>query len=464
MKNVCMASRIWAVSVCAMVLASHGQAEVDVWISSLDMRDCLASKPAIALKKDRGGKADDIIVDLTKTRQSILGIGSSLEHSTCYNLSQLDPARRGEAIERLLDPDKGIGMNLMRLCIGTSDFTGDPWYSYDDLPEGQTDPNLERFSIAKDHDYLLPIIKAAQAANPDLLFFASPWSPPAWMKDSGNLCGGRLLPQHHDAYARYLARFIKAYEAEGIPIHAITIQNEPGVNVTTYPSCAWTGDVQRDFIKNSLGPLFASEGIKALVWCFDHNFNNVAFPQAILRDPDAAKFVDGTAFHLYEGKPEAMGALAREFPDKHVYFTEGSTYNLGGAIQIMNYFANGARSYNAWVTVIDKKGKPNNGPHHCSPTCIVFDPVAKTLAYRFDYYMYGHFSKFVKRGARVIETVRGDPRFNHIAFLNPDGTAVLVAANNTREKRKFGVRCQGQAFQAELPPQSMATYSWIASR
>jgi len=448
---------------CLGVFAAHGEPEVSVWASSLDMRNPLAPKPAIGIKKERGGKADTIAIDLTQVRQSVLGIGSSLEHSTCHNLSQLDPAARAEAIERLFNPQKGIGMNLMRLCIGTSDFTGDPWYTYDDMPEGQTDPNVEHFSIEKDRGYVLPIIKAAQAANPDLVFFASPWSPPAWMKDSGRLCGGKLLPQHYDAYARYLAKFVQAYEAEGVPIHAITVQNEPGMNVTSYPSCGWDGEMQRDFIKNSLGPIFKTMGVKALVWCFDHNFNNAAFPQTVLGDADAAQYVDGTAFHLYEGKPEAMGALAREFPDKRVYFTEGSTYNLGGAIQIMDYFANGARTYNAWVTVIDKRGKPNNGPHHCSPTCIVFDRDTKTLAYRFDYYMYGHFAKFVKRGAHVIESVRGDARFNHIAFVNPDGTVVFIVANNTKEARTFNVRCQGRAFHAELPPQSMATYTWQPS-
>ncbi len=455
-----MLERCFAVFLCLMLFAACAGAEVNVWVSSLDMKETLTPKPPIAIKREHGGKSGNIVIDLSKERQSILGIGSSLEHSTCYNLMQLAPGMRAEAMMRLFEPNKGIGMNLMRLCIGTSDFCGEPFYSYDDMPAEQADPNMEHFSIEKDRAYILPIVKEAQMRNPGLLFLGSPWSPPAWMKDSGRLCGGELLQKYYDAYARYLAKFIRAYEAEGVPIHAITIQNEPGMNVSSYPSCGWNGDMQRDFIMGSLGPIFKEYGIKALVLCFDHNFNDVAFPETILRDRDAAQYVDGTAFHLYEGKPEAMGELLRKYPDKNVYFTEGSTYNLGGAIQIMNYFANGARSYNAWVTVIDKKGKPNNGPHRCSPTCIVFDPDTKSLSYRFDYYMYGHFSKFIQRGARFIETVRGDRQFNHIAFKNPDGTMVLIVANNSNEKRKFSVQCEGHVFRTELAQQSMASYTW----
>jgi glucosylceramidase len=283
------------------------------------------------------------------------------------------------------------------------------------------------------------------------------------MKDSGQMCGGRLLPQYYAAYARYLARFVQAYEAEGIPIYAITIQNEPGVNETTYPSCEWNGEQQRDFIKQSLGPVFKEHGVKALVWCFDHNFNNVAFPQAILRDPDAAQYVDGAAFHFYEGKPEAMGAFAREFPDKSVYFTEGSTYKIPGAIKIMTFFANMARSYNAWVTVIDENGKPNNGPHNCSPTCIVLNSQTLGLEYRFDYYMYGHFAKFVKRGAVRIGSAPGTARFANVAFRNPDGTVVLIVANGERDEQTFRILCRDKTVRTSLAPQTIATYRWSGS-
>ena len=160
----------------------------------------------------------------------MLGLGSSLEPATCSNLWRMSAADRERTIERLVSPTTGIGMNLMRICIGTPDFTGDPWYSYNDLPPGETDPELKRFSIEKDRAYILPVLKLARQKNPDLLFFASPWSPPGWMKSTGTMIGGELLPQWYPAYAEYFVKFIHAYEAEGIPIYAVTIQNEPGVD------------------------------------------------------------------------------------------------------------------------------------------------------------------------------------------------------------------------------------------
>jgi len=445
----------WAV--CGMALADDA---VKVWVSSTDMKDTLSQKESLVFGKDRRPKIPGIEVDPAQRFQTILGIGSSLEHATCFNLSKLDSGKRDEAIDRLVNPQSGIGMNLMRVCIGTSDFVGEPWYSYDDMPAGETDPQLDHFSIEKDRAYVLPVLKTALAKNPNLVFFASPWSPPGWMKDSGQMCGGKLLPEHADAYARYLVRFVQAYEAEGIPIYAMTLQNEPGVNEKTYPSCAWNGSEQRDFIKQHLGPAFKKNGLKTKIWCFDHNFNNVAFPRAILSDPEASSYVDGTAFHLYEGKPEAMGAFAAEFPDKPVYFTEGSTYKVSGAIKIMNYFTNMARSYNAWVTVIDDKGKPNNGPHGCSPTCIVLNSGTLELKYNFDYSMYGHFAKFIQRDAVRLGSTPGTPRFGNVAFRNPDGTIVLIVANAESEAKEFKIRWNKQSALTSLGPQSMATYQW----
>ena len=208
---------------------SHGLSEVDplAWVVAAD-----TSLPTIEVHQDR-------------PRQSMLGLGASLEHATCENLTRLPPQQRAAVMEKLVDPQRGIGMNLMRICIGTSDFVGQPYYTYNDLPEGQTDPELSGFSIEPDRAYVLPIIKLALEKNPDLLIFASPWSPPAWMKDSGQLGTGSVQPEFYPAYARYLLKFIQAYEREGIPIHAITVQNEPQHVDRRYPTTLWTGPQQR---------------------------------------------------------------------------------------------------------------------------------------------------------------------------------------------------------------------------
>ena len=451
-------STLSALLLCAGFRPAFAAEGVAAWVSALDGSESFAQAQ---ISFSEGTSAETtVVIDSAQVHQSILGIGSSLEHATCYNLSQLDPAVRADAITKLVHPDKGIGMSLMRICIGTSDFVGEPWYSYDDMPEGETDPEMEHFSIEKDRAYVLPIIKAAHAENPDLLFFASPWSPPAWMKNRHNMCGGRLLPEYYDAFARYLIRFIETYEAEGVPIHAITMQNEPGVGVKTYPSCFWNGEMQRDFIKNNMGPALRESGLDTQLWCFDHNFNNTAFPRTVLEDPEAAQYVDGTAFHHYEGQVGAMGEFAAEFPKKPVYFTEGSVYGIGGACRIISFLVNGARSYNAWVTVIDDQAKPNNGPHNCSPTCIVMDHETRALEYRFDYYMYGHFAKFIQRGALRLTSTPGDRRFANIALKNPDGATVLIVANNEGEEKTFSVQTGAKAFKTTLPAKAVAAYRW----
>jgi glucosylceramidase len=309
---------------------------VRVVLSSRDGTCRLSEEKPLALGPARSTERAVVEVDLARTRQSILGLGASFEHATCENLLKLPAAQREEVIEKLVSPTAGIGMNLLRICIGTSDFVGEPYYTYDDLPEGETDPELVRFSIERDRAYVLPALKIARRKNPDLLFFASPWSPPAWMKTSGTLGTGRVRPEFYPAYARYLLKFIQAYDAEGVPIHAITVQNEPQHQDARYPTTIWTAEEQRDFIRDHLGPLFEQQKITTRIWCWDHNWNMVAFPRTILSDPQASRHVDGTAFHLYEGNVEAQSELQREFPDKHIYFTEGSVFRTTGALKLID--------------------------------------------------------------------------------------------------------------------------------
>jgi glucosylceramidase len=300
--------------------------------------------------------------------------------------------------------------------------------------------------------------------NPDLVYFASPWSPPGWMKTNGSLCGGRINPEHFPSFARYLARFIDAYRDEGLAIHAITPQNEPGYFPPSYPTCGWTGEQQRDFIRDHLGPLFEKRGMATEIWCYDHNFNNLRFPTTILRDPAAARYVDGTAFHHYEGKPSAMTELRKRFPDKAVYFTEGSVFGIEGAVEIVEFLRNGARSYCAWVTMIDRNAQPNPGPHDCSPTCIVLDPESLALDYRFDYYMYGQFMKFIRPGATRIASHDDSGVLPSVAVRNADGSIVLVVVNEQADGVDFDIVWDGRRLTTRLDGKSVATYRWRPQR
>lgn len=449
-----------ALSLLMVVAISASAAEVEVWLSSEDGEHELSPGDALSLEKDVRAWGDLVVVEPEKTYQRMLGMGASFEHATCENLAKLSPEKREEVIRKLVHPEDGIGMNLIRVCIGTSDFVGEPYYSYCDLPEGETDPDLSEFSIEKDRAYVLPAIKAAQRINPDLLFFASPWSPPGWMTTNGKMEGGRLERAWYDAYALYLVKFLRAYEAEGVPMRAMTVQNEPAHVDPNYPTCFWRPEDQRDFIRDHLGPLFDQEGITTPIWCWDHNYNFIKFPRTVLSDPGAAKYVEGTAWHFYEGEPEAMAELGEEFPEKDTFFSEGSTFWTRGALEIIGILRNGARSYNAWVIMLNEKRQPNRGPHFASPTCIVLDSETLEVTYRFDYFMYGQFMKFIQRDAVRVAATPGDGDFDCVAYHNPDGTLVLVAANNSNRTDRFVVQCGGRAFRAALPAKSVGTYRW----
>ncbi|MDP8242568.1 MAG: glycoside hydrolase family 30 beta sandwich domain-containing protein [Candidatus Hinthialibacter antarcticus] len=403
-------------------------------------------------------KAAQIIIDPAKSFQSIVGVGASLEHSTCWNLSQLGSKARSEVIRQIVDPINGNGMNIMRICIGASDFIGEPFYSYDDMPEGETDLELKHFSIEKDRAYVLPVLKEALAINPELLFVASPWSPPAWMKDNGSLKHGRLLRKYYDVYAQYLVKFIEAYQAEGIPIYAITPQNEPDYPNKYYPTCYWSAEDQRDFIRDFLGPQLRKADLTTPIWCWDHNWNLLEFPDTVLRDEKAAQYVYGTAFHLYEGKAEAQTTFKKKFPEKDIFFTEGSTFKTDGAIEIIKIFRNWSRTYQAWVLFLDENQKPNNGPHDATPTSI--ERLAdNSVRYNFDHFMYGHFSRFIQRGAVRIDSSAGDNNYANLVVRNPDGSMVMVVANAGPQK-SFRVRCGEMEFEDVIEMKTVATYRW----
>ena len=460
---------------CVAGLQAVAQPQVHVWMTSKDLQHRLSEGSPLNFTSGPTAGRQVIVVNPERTFQTMLGFGSSLEHSTCSNLFRLPPSERERVMARLVSPTQGIGMNLMRVCIGTSDFTGDPWYSYDDLPAGETDAELKHFSIERDRVYVLPMLKLARQKNPDLLFFASPWSPPGWMKTTGTMIGGELRPQWYAAYAEYFVRFLQAYEAEGIPIYAVTVQNEPGVDRATekdakwfYPSCHWTGEQERDFIRDHLGPALRRHGLKTKIWAYDHNYNverkgesaGLAHPRTILSDAAAARFVDGIGFHHYEGRPEGMTRFHEEFPQTTIFFTEGSVFSINGAHDLIERLRNWASSYNAWVTMLDNHGQPNNGPFPASRAILRLHTDTLRVEELFEYYSYGQFMKFVARGAVRIDSTPGNSDFDNVAFRNPDGLIVLVVVNTTGVEKPFSVAAQEKSFRTGIGPRTVATFVW----
>jgi len=467
--------RLPGLLVLSFAVSLSAAAPVESWLTTADLKQTISPQPPLAFTKAAGAVQDRIEIEDTTTFQTILGLGSSLEPTTCSNFWRMAVADRETLMARVVDAEQGIDMNLMRLCIGTPDFTGDPWYSYCDLPPGETDPDLKRFSIERDRAYILPVIHLARRKNADLLFFASPWSPPGWMKSNGTMIGGQLLSKWYPAYAQYFVRFIQAYEADGIPIYAVTIQNEPGVDRARernpkwhYPSCRWTGEQERDFIRDHLGPALRQAGLKTKIWCYDHNYNvkgtgddpGLAYPRAILKDPQAAAFVDGVAFHGYEGKPTGMSIFHDEFPKVPIYFTEGSVFGIKGAVELIERLRNWAASYNAWVLMLDDQGKPNNGPFAANYATVALNTKTLKPEYLLDYHVYGQFMKFIPRGAVRVESRSIGDAPSQVAFRTPDGRLVLIAANPSAQERRFELLWRGQACAAVLPAESVGTWRW----
>lgn len=318
----------------ASLLAFGDAISVDWYTSSRDGIFSLTERDPISFDSMSNTTTDayTIIIDENVQFQKIFGIGNSLEASSCYNLMRMDAVTRSETLEKILDPVKGIGMSLMRVTMATSDFCPLPFYSYDDMPAGESDVSMAHFSIARDQDFILPVLREAASkytsGDDGLRFFASSWSPPAWMKTSGKLEGGQFDTSHFDSYSQYILRFLQAYEKEGIHIAALTPQNEPLQNEETYPTTYLPPNQEADLIRNYLGPLLKQENVSTDVWCFDHNFNTLFYPEAILGDPATAQYVAGTAFHNYGGQPSAMSELHELYPDKDIFFSEGSTFGV----------------------------------------------------------------------------------------------------------------------------------------
>jgi len=483
--------------------------EAEWVLTTHDKKSALSKMPNIQFSTDIDPNllttSTVITIDDSVKYQSILGIGSSLESSTAFNLMRLDATARQTVLQKLFSETDGIGFNLMRITIGTSDFCTAPYYSYDDLGVNETDISLSKFSTSRDEEFIIPSIQQAIATakgNADeLLWFASPWSPPGWMKTPlpsprndeeqfGSLIGGTLSRKFFSTYSMYLSKFVRTYkEKYGIPIYAITPQNEPLAN-QTYPSNEFPPGEEATLIAESLGSAMQKLGTQ--IWCFDHNWNTLWYPERILNDTEASPYVQGTGFHGYRGKPSDMTTLHEKFPDKDIYFTEGSTFGMRGAKKVVNILRNWSRSYSAWVTILDTKLQPNEGPFNPQPTMIQIDADSLEVIYNLEYYMYGQFSKFVKRGAvrigstdnvkpippaeseaeealRVASDIDIDTDIDididpntdiaHVAF-EQNGKVTIVVVNEALDDKATVLSWKGMYAIVTMPKSSVATFSW----
>lgn len=449
-------------------ICAFAQNDATLWLTKPDRSALLAEQSPKLSFSTTAPSGQVIDVDPAKTYQTMDGFGYALTGGSAMLIHHMSDAKRAALLHNLFTREgDGIGVSYLRLTVGSSDMN-DHVYSYDDLPEGQTDPNMDHFSLAPDEVDVIPVVKEILAINPKIKLLASPWSAPLWMKTNHEAQGGVLKPEWYAAYAKYWVKYIQGMQAHGITIDTLTIQNEP-LNEKNTPSMLMLDSEQDDFVAHDLGPAFAKAGIKTKILLYDHNLDHPMYVLSILRDPAARKYVAGSAWHLYGGTVDAMTQVHNAFPDKGIYFTEQSVTQDPGdttlkiaepvAGIIVGVTRNWAKNVLLWNLAAD----PNAGPHTNNGGCPVCygaltidgDNVTRLLAY----YVLGHASKFVPAGSVRVGSNSTDTLPN-LAFKTPDSKQVLIVSNPTDKTQNFAVREKGKSFTTSLDAGSVGTYVW----
>jgi glucosylceramidase len=439
---------------------------------STDLR--LTSTGTVQFKEQEQTRETEVyvFVDPGKTFQTLLGIGGALTDAAAETFAKLPEEKQKELLQAYYSTEKGIGYTLARTNINSCDFSSD---SYIYVKEG--DKELGSFNIDHDRKFKIPLIKkAADAAGGKLTLFASPWSPPAFMKDNNDMLhGGKLKPEYFESWALYFTKFIKSYEKEGIPVWGITIQNEP-MATQTWESCIYSAEDERDFLKNNLGPTMEKEGLndkKIIVW--DHNRDLIVQrAQAIFDDPQASKYAWGMGFHWYEdwsGGQQMynnVGLVHTAWPDKNLLFTEGCkgpfdaskyySWNLGEAYgrSMINDFNNWTTGWTDWNILLDETGGPNHVGNFCFAP-VHADTKTGQLIYTNSYYYIGHFSKFIRPGAKRILCASSRSQLLVTGFINENGKVAIVVMNQSDKKIVYKLCFGLNAGEITSPPHSIQT-------
>jgi glucosylceramidase len=433
---------------------SFAATTANVWLTTPDQSNELTQKTAVSFGTGGGGQV--ITVNPNVTYQSMVGFGASMTDASASNI--WNSSARTSIMNNLFGSG-GIGISWLRQPIGTSDFSVQ-FYSLDD---GAADPNLTRFSIARDQSSIIPLLQQAKSLNPQLSVMGSPWSAPGWMKTSGNMVGGSLISGDENVFASYLTKFVQAYQAAGIPISYLTVANEPQYSPAAYPGMLMSASQESTTI-NDLKPKLTSAGLTTKILVLDHNWDLISYAEQVLAATGTN--ADGVAWHHYGGNVSAQTTVHNAYPSKEVLFTEGSNTsgnNFGNIITgqgggtAINTVRNWSRTVTFWNLALNPSGGPVIG-NGCACTGLV-TVNGGTITYNAEYYVMGHFSKFVKPGAvRIDSNVSGN--VNNVAFKNPDGSIVLVAVNLAGSAQNVSVSYGGASFGYSMPAGAMATFTW----
>jgi glucosylceramidase len=486
---------LWSV----LFVAVRGHADcpasqIESWITTPDRSQLLTRRPGCTAFVEQSDHWHvPIIVDERQSFQPVDGFGFSLTGGSAEHLHNMSAAARRQLLRELFgNGTDQIGISYLRLTLGASDLNS-LVYSYNDLPDGQTDPELKRFSLGHDHDHVIPVLKEILQIAPKLKIMASPWSAPTWMKTNGKWRDGSLRPEYYGAYAQYFVKYVLEMRKLGVAIDAVTVQNEP-LNFKNTPSMLFSPQQQADFIKSHLGPAFAAAGIATKIVVFDHNLDRPDYPLAILADPAAAKYIDGAAFHHYGGDMQTLSTVHLARPDKNLYFTEqmviehpeSKTIDIATEVQrlIVSAMRNWSRNVLLWNLAADAQLKPHTDDGGCTmcqgALTIERDEVTRNIAY----YTLAHASKFVPSGStRIYSTDASDmavlsstdqdrpdvhratlvPRSEvlpNVAFRTPDRKIVLVVANASWATTAVRVQYRGRWASLPLAPGAAGTFLW----
>ncbi|HEY8688569.1 MAG TPA: glycoside hydrolase family 30 beta sandwich domain-containing protein [Chitinophagaceae bacterium] len=438
---------------------------ISYWLTTGD-RTNLLSKQTTALPFDMvSNSLPDINVDSTQKFQTVDGFGYTLTQgsaSVIYSLSASD--RTSLLTEIFGSNDNSIGVSFLRIGIGATDLSSTV-YSYDDMPPGQTDVTLANFNLTADQAAMMPVLKQILQINPNIKLLATPWSAPVWMKDNNSTIGGSLNPLYYQAYANYFVKYIQAMKAEGIPVYAITPQNEP-LNPYNNPSLVMTAAQEATFIKNNLGPAFVAANITTKIIAYDHNCDRADYPLDVLNDAAARQYVDGSAFHLYAGDISALSQVHNAWPAKNIYFTEQYTASSGsfaGDFQwhMKNVIIGSMRNYSKAALEWNLANDASFGPHTpggCT-TCLGALTIASSVNRNVGYYIVAQISKFIPAGSIRIASDNYGSLYS-AAFLRADGTKVLVVLNDNNSVQSFNIKFNGKWLSTSLPGVAAATYVW----
>lgn len=451
-----------AAAAARLPLWADSQNKTQLWVTSKEKRFALVDTSAL---RQLGTKSiGSIHVDVAQRRQDILGFGAAFTDASCYLLSRMGRPDQDALLKELFGPT-GLRFSVARTCIGASDYSTAA-YSFDESQN--PDPELTNFSIEHDRAYILPVLHAGRAVNPDLFLFSSPWSPPGWMKAGGSMLGGSMRKKYFAPYADYFVKFLQAYASEGVKINAVTAQNEVDTDQDgKMPAALWGQEYEEEFVRRYLGPALERASLDAKIWILDHNYNLWGRAVDELSDPAMNKYVDGVAWHGYAGTPDAISRVHQAFPDKNHYWTEGGpdinrpdyatdwthwSHVFTGALR------NWSRCIVGWNLLLDEKGKPNIGPFSCGGLVTVDSQTGK-LTRSGQYWAFAHYSKVIDRGARVVGSDGELEEIDHVAFENPNGSHVLVVTNRGDE-RQIEVSAGDQSLKLPLEAQSVTTLLW----